>query len=204
MSVRCSQGHENPDGSAFCDECGEPLAAPAPSFSAPIPAAPPVSASVTCPNCNSPNPPGESFCSNCGAPLNAPAPAQPVVAAAPAASAAAAFAPAAPRVRAKVVVESDNAVIDLPEKDEALIGREDAVSNIFPDIDLTPHNGEEGGVGRRHARIIYSGNQYMIEDLNSINFTFLNKQKLTPKTPTPLKDGDEIRLGRVVLRFKTS
>jgi pSer/pThr/pTyr-binding forkhead associated (FHA) protein len=43
----------------------------------------------------------------------------------------------------------------------------------------------------------------MLEDLNSINFTFLNKQKIAPKTPTPLKDGDEIRLGRIVLRFKT-
>ncbi len=25
MTVRCSQGHENPDGSMFCDECGERL-----------------------------------------------------------------------------------------------------------------------------------------------------------------------------------
>jgi len=23
--IRCSQGHENPEGSAFCDQCGEPL-----------------------------------------------------------------------------------------------------------------------------------------------------------------------------------
>ncbi len=108
MSVRCSQGHENPDGSAFCDECGEPLAAPAPSMAAPMPAAPPVGASITCPNCNSPNPAGESFCSNCGAPLNAPFAAQPAAAAAPVAG--------APRLRASVVVESDNATIDLPEK----------------------------------------------------------------------------------------
>ncbi len=104
----------------------------------------------------------------------------------------------------KIVVESDNSTIDLSGKTEILIGREDAVSNIFPDVDLTPYNGEEGGVGRRHAIIRYSGSQYMLEDLNSINFTFLNKQKLAPKTPTALKDGDEIRLGRVVLRFKTS
>ena len=25
MSIRCSQGHENPDDATFCDECGEPL-----------------------------------------------------------------------------------------------------------------------------------------------------------------------------------
>jgi pSer/pThr/pTyr-binding forkhead associated (FHA) protein len=85
-----------------------------------------------------------------------------------------------------------------------LIGREDAVSNIVPDVDLAPHGGEEGGVGRRHARITFSNGQYLIEDLNSINFTFVNKQKIAPKTPTPIKNGDEVRLGRVVLKFSAS
>ncbi len=199
MSVRCSQGHENPDGSAFCDECGEPLAAPAPGLGAAFPAAPPVGAMRVCPNCGSSNPAGEAFCSNCGTNLNAPpVAAQPVMTAAPAAPAATAG------QRARVLLESENVTFDLSGKTEALIGREDAVSNIFPDIDLTPYNGEEGGVGRRHARILASGGQYMIEDLNSINFTFVNKQKIAPKTPTPLRDGDEIRLGRVILRFKTS
>ena len=202
MSVRCSQGHDNPDGSAFCDECGEPLAAPAPGLATGFPAAPPMGATQTCPSCGSSNPAGEAFCSNCGANLNTPpVAAQPVMAAAPVAQ-------AAPTVtvarRASVVVESDNTTIDLGGKTDILIGREDAVSNIFPEVDLTPYNGEEGGVGRRHAKITYSGGQYMIEDLNSINFTFVNKQKIAPKTPTALKDGDEIRLGRVTLRFKTS
>lgn len=207
MSVRCSQGHDNPDGSAFCDECGEPLAAPASVMSAPIPAPAPVAGgAMTCPSCGSMNPAGESFCSNCGANLNAspaalPVTAPPAVDLAPPVN----VAPAAPvGGTAKMLVEGDNATFDLAGKSDILIGREDAVSNIFPDIDLTPHSGEEGGVGRRHARIVYSGGQYMIEDLNSINFTFVNKQKIAPRTPTALRDGDEIRLGRVVLRFKTS
>ncbi len=206
MSVRCSQGHDNPDGSAFCDECGEPLAAPASVMSATMPPPAPAGGTITCPSCGSMNPAGESFCSNCGANLNAPPAALPVnvpppvdlappVMATPAATAGG---------TAKVLVESDNTTFDLAGKSDILIGREDAVSNIFPDIDLTPHSGEEGGVGRRHARIVYSGGQYMIEDLNSINFTFVNKQKIAPRTPTALRDGDEIRLGRVVLRFKTS
>ena len=219
MSVRCSQGHDNPDGSAFCDECGEPLAAPVPAMAATIPAAPPFAApATTCPSCGSSNPAGEAYCSNCGTSLSAaPAaakPAQPVAAAfAPSIPAAPVNPPPAPvalpvATPARMVIESDNTSFDLASiissKSEALIGREDAVSNIFPDIDLTPHNGEDGGVGRRHALIRFSGGQYMIEDLNSINFTFVNKQKITPKSPTALKDGDEIRLGRIVLRFKTS
>jgi hypothetical protein len=178
-----------------------------------MPAAPAVSAGTPCPSCGASNPPGELFCSNCGTSLTAPAPAAQAaapaapdlqaVSAAPAAAPSFAAAPAAV-VTAQVIVESDNTTFDLAGKPESLIGREDAVSNIFPDIDLTPHNGEEGGVGRRHAIIRYSSGQYLLEDLNSINFTFLNKQKIAPKTPTPLKDGDEIRLGRVVLRFKTA
>jgi hypothetical protein len=36
-------------------------------------------------------------------------------------------------------------------KTQEQIGPSDAVSNIFPDIDLTPHGGVKGGVSRLHA-----------------------------------------------------
>ena len=209
MTVQCSLGHENPDGSAFCDECGEPLsgAVPVAESAAPQPA-PSVAAapagSVVCPSCGSLNPAGESFCSNCGSMLDASAAAA-TVAPAPAASpapVAAAVATAPAVLTARLIVEADNQEFDLSGKDNVLIGREDAVSNIFPDVDLTPHGGEEGGVSRMHARIFVESGQYLLEDENSTNFTFLNRQKLTAKTPTPLHDDDEIKLGRVLLRFK--
>lgn len=208
MTVQCSLGHENPDGSAFCDECGEPLSGvvPVAVAAAPQPAPSVATApagSEVCPSCGSLNPAGESFCSNCGsmlgataaatgasAPAAAPVLAPPVVAAAPAA------------ISARLVVEADSQEFDLSGKDNVMIGREDAVSNIFPDVDLTPHGGEEGGVSRMHARIFVENGQYMLEDENSTNFTFLNRQKLTAKTPAPLHDNDEIKLGRVLLRFK--
>ena len=202
MTIKCSLGHENPDGSAFCDECGEPLTAAAPvATAAPAPAptpaapAPAPAGSQACPSCGAINPAGEAFCSNCGSMLGAPA---------PAATAAPAAAPAAPAtaLTARLIVEADNQEFDLSGKDNIVIGREDAVSNIYPDVDLTPHGGEEGGVSRLHARIFYDNGQYMLEDENSTNFTFLNRQKLPGKTPTPLHDNDEIRLGRVLLRFK--
>ena len=208
MTVQCSLGHENPDGSAFCDECGEPLsgAAPVAVAAAPQPAPSVASAPVgseVCPSCGSLNPAGESFCSNCGAMLGTtaaenvtPAVTAPPVAAAPAMSSA----PAA--LSARLIVEADNQEFDLSGKDIVVIGREDAVSNIFPDVDLTPHGGEEGGVSRMHARIFVENGLYMLEDENSTNFTFLNRQKLTAKTPMALHDNDEIKLGRVLLRFK--
>ena len=208
MTVRCSLGHENPDGSAFCDEFGEPLsgAVPVAVAAAPQPA-PSVAAapagSEVCPSCGAINPAGEAFCSNCGSMLGAAAatsaPAQ-AVSPAPAAAPVMSSAPAA--LNAKIIVESDNQEFDLSGKDNILIGREDAVSNIFPDVDLTPHGGEEGGVSRMHARIFVESGQYLLEDENSTNFTFLNRQKLAAKTPTQLHDDDEIKLGRILLRFK--
>lgn len=215
MVVYCSLHHENPDGSAFCDECGEPLSSPAPTPDAtdvPTVAAAPGAATQICPQCGATNPAGEAFCSNCGVSMlgapaanpatsapPAPAP-EPSIAAAP--DPALAAAPSA--LSARLIVEADNQEFDLSGKDTIMIGREDAVSNIFPDVDLTPHGGEEGGVSRLHARIFVDNGQYMLEDENSTNFTFLNRQRLAGKTPTPLHDNDEIKLGRVLLRFKTA
>ena len=209
MTVVCSQGHANLDGAAFCDTCGEELTGVAPT--ATNSAAPDVAAASTvadagqpCPSCGAINPAGEAFCSNCGANLldgSAAAAPVPAEASAPVAAASVA-APSA--LNARLIVEADNQEFDLSGKDNILIGREDAVSNIFPDVDLTPNGGEEGGVSRMHARIFTDNGQYMIEDENSTNFTFVNRQRLAPKTPTPLHDNDEIKLGRVLLRFKTS
>ncbi len=227
MAVYCSLGHENPDGSAYCDECGEALpgatAQPTATSSATQQAqqAPADQGGTqTCPQCGAQNPAGEAFCSSCGANLmGVPAPAaagtnpatsEPSVVAPTLDASAAGAAPvgvAAPAVpstmSARLIVEADNSEFDLSGKDNVIIGREDAVSNIFPDIDLTPHGGEEGGVSRMHARIFVDNGQYMLEDENSTNFTFLNRQRLTGKTPTPLHDNDEVKLGRVLLRFKT-
>ena len=59
-------------------------------------------------------------------------------------------------------------------------------------------------VSRRHARLILEGGNYFVEDLDSTNFTFVNKQKLVPKTRQAVGDGDEIRCGRVALILKMS
>src|SRR5258708_21073358 len=209
MTVRCSLGHENPDGAGCRDECGEPLsgaarvdAAGAPQGGPPVAA--PQAGTEICPSCGAVNPAGEAFCSNCGSMLGAPAavasaPAPAVSTAAPAAS----VATAVPAVlTARLIVEADNQEFDLSGKDTIVIGREDAVSNIFPDVDLTPHGGEEGGVSRLHARIFFDYGQDMLGADNSTNFTFLQRQKLTAKTPTPLHHHHEINLGRILLPFK--
>jgi pSer/pThr/pTyr-binding forkhead associated (FHA) protein len=55
-------------------------------------------------------------------------------------------------------------------------------------------------VSRRHARIVISGSDALIEDLDSKNGTFVGQTPVS--TPVRLKDGDEIRVGSVVFRFR--
>jgi pSer/pThr/pTyr-binding forkhead associated (FHA) protein len=103
-----------------------------------------------------------------------------------------------------LVVVDSGAEIPLPVGDEILVGREDPVSGVYPDIDLTPHGGEEAGVSRRHARLIVESGSYFVEDLDSTNFTFVNKKKLAAKSREPVGDGDEIRFGRIAVVLKMS
>lgn len=109
---------------------------------------------------------------------------------------------AAVAIPGHLVVQSNNMVIPFPPgRAEVLIGREDPVAGILPEIDLTSHGGDEGGISRRHARILLQGSQVMIEDLGSVNRTSVNDRPLAPHQPHPLQDGDEIRLGRVKLNY---
>jgi DNA-binding winged helix-turn-helix (wHTH) protein len=52
-------------------------------------------------------------------------------------------------------------------------------------------------VSRRHARLVIDGEQVTIEDLQSRNGTWVGRAPVTG--PTAIKDGDEIRLGALVL-----
>ncbi len=86
--------------------------------------------------------------------------------------------------------------------EEIIIGREDPVSNIYPEIDLTPFGGEMGGVSRQHARINHQEQEWTITDLNSTNYTRLNGHKLAANEPTPLQDGARLQFGRIAAILK--
>ncbi|MEJ2732720.1 MAG: FHA domain-containing protein [Anaerolineae bacterium] len=89
--------------------------------------------------------------------------------------------------------------IELPLSKEVVIGRLDASHAVFPDVDLTSEQGAEKGVSRRHARISRRDDQVFLEDLNSLNGTFLNATRLVPELPYPLKGGDQVQLGKLIL-----
>ncbi|MCW5876385.1 MAG: FHA domain-containing protein [Anaerolineales bacterium] len=62
---------------------------------------------------------------------------------------------------------------------------------------------EDTEVSRRHARLIAQSGGFAIEDLGSTNGTFVNEQPV--RTVLPLREGDTIRLGGlVVLRYEAA
>ena len=88
----------------------------------------------------------------------------------------------------------------LVSKDIVLLGRESVPDSIFPEIDLEPDD-PVGYVSRRHAQVQRQGENYIIIDLKSTNGTFVNSKRLANDKPHPLINGDEIRVGKIVLRF---
>lgn len=161
---------------------------------------------IECPSCGHLHRPGTLFCSECGVYLLTGGPLRteplpesdlPATRADPWESGDKAGTAEAQRETALVIVPPSGRQLTLPTEGEAVIGRLDATRGVFPNIDLTPEGGLEGGVSRRHARIHKQKSQYFIEDLGSANGTFLNGQRLTPYLPHPLHDGDELQLGRV-------
>ena len=163
---------------------------------------------IECPSCGRQHRPGTLFCSECGVYLLTGGPLRteplpesdlPASRADPWATNAPAAAEAAPATLVMTVVASGRQ-IPLAGGNEFVLGRLDATRGVFPDVDLTPDGGLEGGVSRRHARIQRQRTQFFIEDLGSANGTFLNGQRLTPYLPHPLHDKDELQIGRIRLQ----
>jgi len=163
---------------------------------------------VECPSCGRKHRPGTLLCSECGVylPKGGPVGTEPIPEDELPSSqvgpwvgeAAAGEAPPAPlRVR----VLSTGRVVQLPSSPEVLMGRLDAAHGIFPDLDLTPDGGLEGGVSRRHCKVHRQGSAYLVEDVGSANGTFLRGQRLTPYLPHVLNNGDELQLGHIKLEI---
>jgi len=87
-------------------------------------------------------------------------------------------------------------------KSDALIGRFDSVTGMRPEIDLTNED-QSRNISRRHARlVIKDGKHFVAEEIGTMNGTFLNGKKLLNGVLTPIADGDELTLCRLVLNFK--
>lgn len=190
---RCNT--ENLDGSQYCDECGAPLGTPAREKKGG--------------NAQGASASGAAVAGQSEASAPAAVVAKKSEATAGAQQATPAFAISQGSIalmdgaHARLVIERGrSAGKQFPLSDEeSQIGRWDADGGIFPDVDLDADD-PEAKVSRRHARIVRRNGQYYIEDLGSTNGTFINRgRRLLPGDRQPLRDGDEIIVGKTFLRF---
>jgi len=145
---------------------------------------------MKCTECQMENIEGALFCEECGAKLEALNELQGTVV----------------EVTAErlVLASADGSTLNIPVKEEVVIGREDPISEVFPDLDLTGFGGMEKGVSRKHAVIHRSGADYTVEDMGSTNGTYVNRKKVQPNIPQAIKPGDELRFGKLTFSFKAA
>ena len=103
--------------------------------------------------------------------------------------------------RLRLEIEGSPEPVFFSIKEEVVFGRKDPATGAMPDIDLTPFAGYRMGVSRRHAAISLSAEHGLdVRDLGSSNGTFLNGQQLAAHRLYRLRNGDELRLGQMVIR----
>ena len=172
--TRCPRcGRENDASFAFCLDCGQSLRGPA------------APAATTCASCGATLKPGFRFCGACGAPATPPAPTPRAAASSPPPLP---RAPGGPAFRLTVVRHDGQpgAAFSI-EGDEALCGRTEGTIRLADDPTVSP----------RHARFTKAGGHLRVEDLGSVNGTFLRL-----RGPRRVSVGEEIRVGRQLLRIE--
>ena len=164
-----------------------------------------------CPYCGHPNREGLLFCEECGEGLNeampeATLPTRRFEESLPEFAAKATWGSASVGNNRSVIIHFRNASdpLELELSDRIVFGRYDSSSPRQPDVDLTPFGALEKGVSRVHAAIERSDDVLTLVDMGSSNGTSLNGQRLVPDQPRVLRDGDEIRFGKLIahLYFK--
>ena len=210
--IKCGEcGYENMDGLDYCDGCGAKLAAAAGGTAAapaenksetpPAPSADSIDAKATPSLAADAKPDGETPTSE--VPTGdlkkegeAPAPGADASGAAAPSGAPATF-------KAKLsVVRGGRKGQEFPLEDgNNLVGRWDPETGSFPEVDLDADD-PEAKISRKHALIRIDGGKITIEDIGSLNGTYVNRQpRLSPGSPAEIKSGDEVIIGKTFLKL---
>ncbi len=138
----------------------------------------PDDSSCTCTHCGRVNKVGAKFCAGCGMPIGMP----PV---------------------ARLFVRSTHGAWEMKiDRLPFRIGRRDPRRHHYPELDLAEH--DRGVASRNHATIHLSDDVYTLTDLGSTNGTMINEERIPPNVPHPLRSGDRIKVGEVVMEFDWS
>ena len=185
--VRCKRcGRENDPSFAFCLDCGQSLR-------------PAASGGATCASCGAVLQPGFRFCGVCGKPVDAPPPTPRVPAsqgvsgphaAHPVAPPPPSSAPASALARFRVTTVRSDGMAGTSfalDREEVVCGRTEGEVRLADDPTVSP----------RHARFTQAKGVLRVEDLGSVNGTYLRL-----KGPRRISPGDEFRIGRQLLRLE--
>jgi hypothetical protein len=148
-----------------------------------------------CANCNHENPEGEMFCLKCGIALGAVSVTTREISENESPLSAGSFELAEDYIVLLHFTNLDDPIV-LKLEQNLILGRT-ASDSEGTAINLEAYGATENGVSRRHARLTRNGNRLYICDLSSTNHTFLNGEKLIAERDYALRDGDEVRLGRM-------
>jgi len=87
---------------------------------------------------------------------------------------------------------------------ETTVGRIDPVTGIKPDVDLANLDTQRS-VSRRHSKIVHEAGEFrVVEEIGTMNGTFVNGARIVTGQPVTIKDGDRTRFGLVDLTFRVS
>ncbi|HVE63588.1 MAG TPA: FHA domain-containing protein [Mycobacteriales bacterium] len=231
MSSRCPAGHTS-SAADYCDVCGAPIPAGGAAGATGAAGGPPAggpgatAAVQACPHCADPNSQDALFCESCGYDFTTGQ--RPSVAAAltPPASVSSAAAKPVDWV-AEVWVDPDwyaheavastdpcpsagtPRVVPLRATTE-LVGRTSKSRNIHPTVDC----GSDSAVSRRHAELTIEGGHWYVEDLGSVNGTYVGKagaplpaDPIAPNRRRALAEDERVYVGawtRLMIRSATT
>ena len=108
--------------------------------------------------------------------------------------------PEAPKSRNRLVDVATGDAFFLSDSEETTIGRSDPVTGIRPDVDLSTVDTNRS-VSRRHAKILRLDDGYaVIEEVGTVNGTFVNEQRIPTGVRVPLANGDRLKIGLLQMK----
>jgi hypothetical protein len=149
---------------------------------------------ITCPRCGVENTADSNFCRRCGARLALPVESAETTAGYAVGEKEESGAPAFDYGSISGTVLQ---IRSGGEREEEIVGVDGDVLTIgrSPQSDLFL---DDVTVSRHHARILIEADTYLIEDLNSLNGTYVNRKRIEQHQ---LFDGDELQIGKFKLAF---
>jgi len=152
---------------------------------------------IICPNCGHPNDDSSNFCSNCGTPLAAPR--------------AAGGEPSTATYRIDETGELVPVDVDAVVAHEGAalviragggrVGESFALGGDRMTIGRRPDSDvflDDVTVSRDHALLVRRGHDYYLDDLGSLNGTYVNRHRIDSHR---LEDGDELQIGKYKLSY---